>query len=638
MATLKADTSGPTAAATTTAPPRHDIPPLQPQSQSQSQTPSQAQTPNQSQARSQAQAQTQPEPQPQPRTRTRASTRTSEPSGKEYYGYLFNKDRSPTHTLNALLRAIAHYISTNIGDTNVRELNPSKLAAFYRAVGGDYDQLFLQCPHKSISYIWQALGVQHTLQPTDNDYEPPTIPALTARGFVRWESIQILLEPQEHVPFMQFAVRHWPLINPDTGKPFPVDLPAEAFPSECDPETDAWHKECARRLREEATPKDEEPPIRRSSDPRIHTTFAHVRNPQGSGTVPRRRPEMDYFQRERPVSFAHVSSTNYAGPYFSVNYSPGQRRASSGNSASSSLGGSSSSSPDRPPRRPSYSEVRRSEMEDRRPSVHLDPHRPHVPRRHSQAKHYSASPSDSGSDLPPRPSSKSRVHGPIPPPTSVRRVPVDTPAPPTIPVRPRRSEVRPDDPRRRSLPAEIRQKVTSFLSGSSDRHRSSSRETRHLPNVVPGVHFRREGSSHLSRSVSGDSYPSDESDAGVLPPRYSRRDRDRDRLRDRVMEKEHLREREREEELERSRRQERTYLRPAPRRASSHTDADRRSRDYAWERRERGRDADYDRDGRRVVTADERESRDRRRYKDRDQSPIVTGVSGRRYPSEHAWK
>ncbi|KAI2630218.1 hypothetical protein GGS26DRAFT_102856 [Hypomontagnella submonticulosa] len=632
MATLKADTSGPTATATATtgASPRHDIPPHQPQSQPQSQSQSQAQ----------AQAQAQPEPQPQSRTRTRASTRTSEPNAKEYYGYLFNKDRSPTHTLNALLRAIAHYISTNLGDTNVRELNPSKLAAFYREVGGDYDQLFLQCPHKSISYIWQALGVQHTLQPTDNDYEPPSIPALTARGFVRWESIQILLEPQEHVPFMQFAVRNWPLVNPDTGKPFPVDLPAEAFPSECDPETDAWHKECARRLREEATPKDEEPPIRRSSDPRVHTTFAHVRNPQGSAPAPRRRPEMDYFQRERPVSFAHVSSTNYAGPYISVNYSPGQRRASSGNSGSSSLGRSSSSSPDRPPRRPSYSDVRRSEMEDRHPSVHLDPHRPHVPRRHSQTKHYSASPSDSGSDLPPRPNSKARVHGPAPPPISVRRMPVETPVPSTIPVRPRRSEARPDDPRRRSLPAEIRQKVTSFLSGSSDRHRSSSRETRHPPNVVPSVRFRREGSSHLSRSASGgDSYPSDESDAGVLPPRYpSRRDRDRDRLRDRVMEKEHLRERERDEEFERSRRQERAYIRPVPRRASSHTDADRRSRDYTWERRERDRDIDYDRDGRRVMTADERESRDRRRYTDRGQNPSVTGVGGRRYPGEPSWK
>ncbi|KAI1101057.1 hypothetical protein F4804DRAFT_348006 [Jackrogersella minutella] len=613
MASVKADPSEPTAA-----PLPKDTP--HPQSRSRSHSHSQSQSQSQSQSSSQS------------------YPRSPGSSAKEYYGYLF-KDKTPTSILDALLRAIGHYISANIGDHNVLELTPKKLAAFYRAVGGDYDQLFLNCPHKSISYIWQALGVEHTLQPTDNSFEPPAIPALTLRGWVRWETIQILLEPDEHAPFLQFAVRHWALINPDTGKPFPVDLPRDAFPAQCDPETDAWHKECARRLREEATPKDEHPPTRPASDPRINSTFAHVRNPQSTGASPRRRPEMDYFQRERPVTYTHIPSSHYAAPHFSVNFGPGQRRVSSGNS-------SSSGAPDSPPRRRSHSDVRRSEMEDTRTSNHLDPRRAPPPRRHSHTRPYAASHSDSESDIPSRPHSKSRVHRPIPPPSSVRRMPVATPVAPVIPTRPRRSEVRPDDPRRRSLPAEIKQKVTSFLSGSSDRHRSNSREKRHPPPVPQSVHFRRENSSRLSRSASGESYPSDESDTEVLPRYHARRDRERDRerereriIREQVIEKERLRGRSREEEIERRSRQERSYLRPTPpRRSSSHADIERRTRDYGWDRKDRDRSSDLDRDGRRVVTADERESRDRRRYKDRGPSPAVTGVGGRRYPGEPSWK
>ncbi|KAI1464226.1 uncharacterized protein F4812DRAFT_443822 [Daldinia caldariorum] len=615
MASLKPDPNEPPAAAT--APTPNDTPHSKPQSKQQSTPQSQPNSSSQSKA---------PEPNP-----------------KEYYGYLFD-GKSPTPVLDALLRAIGQYISANIGDTNVPELNPPKLADFYRAVGGDYDQLFLGCPFKSISYIWQALGVQHTLQPTDNPFEEPSVPALTLKGFVRWEAIQILLEPQEHVPFMQYAVRNWGLVHPDTGKPFPPDLPTEAFPSECDPETDAWHKECARRLREEATPKDEHPPKQRESEPRVHTTFTHVRNPQNNTTTPRQRPEMDYFQRERPVSYAHVPRSNYAGPYFSGPIPPRQRRMSSSNSGSSSLGGSSSSSPDRPPQRPSFSEIRRSEMDDLRPSSHLDPRRPHVPHRHSQSRPYSPSPSGSDSDVPPRANSKSRMHGPIPPPPTIRRMPVATPITPPIPIRSHRSEIRPDvrsdDVRRRSLPAEIKQKVTTFLSGSSERQRSRSGEKRHATNVAPTVRFRREHPSRLSRSVSGGSYPSDESEAGI--PKYPlrrRRDRERERIRDRVIEKELLRDRSREEELERRRSRERAYLHPAElRRASSHAEIGGRNRDYTWDRRDRDRDSDYDWDGRRVVTSDERDSRDRKRYKDRRHSPIVTGVGGRRYPGETGWK
>jgi hypothetical protein len=82
---------------------------------------------------------------------------------KSYYGYLYKDDKTPTKVLEALLTAIAQYIVRlvtsftarcrvrcadetipsvqieEIGDKNDKSLTPSKLAAFYKAVGGNYD-------------------------------------------------------------------------------------------------------------------------------------------------------------------------------------------------------------------------------------------------------------------------------------------------------------------------------------------------------------------------------------------------------------------------------------------------------------------------------------------------------------------
>jgi hypothetical protein len=65
---------------------------------------------------------------------------------------------------------------------------------------------------------------------------------------VHWESIEILLGPEEHVPFIQYAVNNFDIENPDTGESFPKDLPTEAFPLTPDAEIVAWHNECAKRL------------------------------------------------------------------------------------------------------------------------------------------------------------------------------------------------------------------------------------------------------------------------------------------------------------------------------------------------------------------------------------------------------
>ncbi|CAJ2499794.1 Uu.00g026470.m01.CDS01 [Anthostomella pinea] len=568
----------------------------------------------------------QPPSQAHPHPQSQSQSQKPPVDGSTYYGYLFNGDKTPTDLLNALLRAIGQYIIDHVGDTNDKQLDAKKLSAFYHAVGGDYDSLFVKAPNKSISYIWQALGVQHTFQPTDNDFEEPCIPALTLKGFARWQSLQILLGPEEHVPYIQYAVANWILSHPETGEPFPPDLPADAFPAVCDPKIDEWHRSCAARLREAVTPREEHPPRRHSSDPRIHATFNHVRSPLAGG-VPRQRPEMDYFSRERSVPYVRVTANHFAGQPFSPRIPPEKRRLSS----------SSGSSLDDVPRRRSFSDLHspqpKIDEKDMRSSAHHDPRRPPNLRRHSHPRPQSASSSESGTDndVPSRPTFKTGPHGPAPPPSSSFRR-VAGPPPPAASAfssRARRNDIRADDPRRMSLPAGIKHKLTSMFPGSSDRHRSSSHETPTVPPIHP-VRFRKEALPHsrLNRSQSGDSFVDEESDPQPTSPRYTSRNN-----RERMVEKEREREREIEEERERRSRKEREYLRPPmSRRTSSHNDGERRA---GWEARDRERNRDWDRDdGRRAWTSDENQRRDRRRYNDRGPDHAETGVSGRRYPRQ----
>ncbi|TQS32442.1 hypothetical protein Golomagni_07240, partial [Golovinomyces magnicellulatus] len=234
-----------------------------------------------------------------------SSSSDATPGSAVQYEYMFEDNKRPTKQLDALLRSIARYIALEIGDRHDLQLTPKKLAAFYKAVGGDYDSIFTDMPDSSISYIWQVTGCQHTLQPTEDDFAPPTVPALTPRGFCRWESVEILLGPEEHVPFMQYAVKNWDLRHPETGECFPVDLPADVFPRKPDERTDLWHRACGERLQREAAREKRSSSRQRdsdSSDPR----FAHFYPPNAStGNTPQHRKrssETDYFGR-----FANVN-------------------------------------------------------------------------------------------------------------------------------------------------------------------------------------------------------------------------------------------------------------------------------------------------------------------------------------------
>ena len=69
---------------------------------------------------------------------------------------------------------------------------------------------------------------------------------------MRWQTVQLLLEPEEHVPFLQEAVKRFDLINPADGAPFPSILPKEVLPSQPDLDMIEWHDNVSQKLMLEA--------------------------------------------------------------------------------------------------------------------------------------------------------------------------------------------------------------------------------------------------------------------------------------------------------------------------------------------------------------------------------------------------
>lgn len=193
---------------------------------------------------------------------------------EEFWGYLIKDDKSPSPVFEQLLLGIANYIvrseydnphmraqiadlaavrqNRQIAPWDTTCLTPAKVAAFYRLVGGDYDALFLDTPHPSLSFIYQSLGCYHTLQPQPDPFTAPTVPALTPQGFVRWQTVQLLLEPEEHVPLLQTAVKRFDISNPVDGSAFPSWLPRDALPSKPDRDMLQWHETVSQKLMLEA--------------------------------------------------------------------------------------------------------------------------------------------------------------------------------------------------------------------------------------------------------------------------------------------------------------------------------------------------------------------------------------------------
>ena len=601
-------------------------------------------------------------------------------------------------------------------------LSPIKLAAFYKAVGGNYDckrsyqpdrypppktpnsylsrvsypkllpprkanhhlislhiALFVDMPPQSISYIWQATGCQHTLQPREgDDFAPPSIPALTAKGFVRWESIEILLGPVEHVPFMQFAVKHWDLRNPDDGTPFPPDLPATVFPSQPDRQIDEWHKQCAVKLRSKSAARDEYGSSAGDSGSKDEKSFpgvAHVRvSPAAAAAAA--ASSRAYF--ERPLGVRHVRPAGYTGSHGAYHDRERDRERDRGRDRDRDRDRRPDRDPEarnRYPQRPDSSSDEKTARRRRSfsdypsppaeiPTVtqsmhgipgvtHLNAPRPPPVRRHSQPRHVS-SPSDSDEPVSPRSKRRSHHIPNDPPPASVRRVfgPEHTsggrgssamPQPAMASVAPTslgeagRRPSRDNDSRRRSFVNQIdniKEKISNIYSGGNERPRSGSRgekddlykrraDSKYSKENLPG--------SHLSRSWSN------EADSEDTNPEEREKLRRRRLERDREQDRERNRDRDRDRERIKPRSSERLRDREPDDRKDRDRDRDRdRERD-----RDRGRDSHRTRVPRDKGSDDDDVSprtrpRDRDRDRDRgDRSPYLSRPDGYRRPSSH---
>src|ERR1700761_8418151 len=144
--------------------------------------------------------------------------------------------------------------STNFNPNDHSDLTTAQLATFYKAVGGDYDGLFLETPSQEVAFIYQSLGCLHSIQPgpANDGFAAPSIPSLKPKGFITWQTIQLLLAPQEHVPFLQRTLKEFDIIDPETGSPFPKILPADCFPEQPDEEMVKWYQHASGRLQREA--------------------------------------------------------------------------------------------------------------------------------------------------------------------------------------------------------------------------------------------------------------------------------------------------------------------------------------------------------------------------------------------------
>ncbi|KAJ5698109.1 hypothetical protein N7462_000114 [Penicillium macrosclerotiorum] len=214
----------------------------------------------------------------------RASPSPAMPSTASHWGSLINPDKSPAPLLEQLCLGIAAQLMPSFDSNPTTDLTPDRLAAFYKKVGGNYDPLFLDTKCQSLSFIYQSLGCFHSLQPSKNPYEPPSIPSLCPNGFVRWQTIQLLMDPDEHWRYLQNAVSQWDIVDAK-GDIFPKDIPRDAFPSEPDPEMLQWHEGVSRRLEHDYVKRN----VQRSSPPSAGSYHYHF---SGKDPLP---DEEDYF-------------------------------------------------------------------------------------------------------------------------------------------------------------------------------------------------------------------------------------------------------------------------------------------------------------------------------------------------------
>lgn len=155
--------------------------------------------------------------------------------------YFVKRDKSASELFDELCRGIAQVIRRLEPFSNYSDLSPNQLSNFYRSCGGNYDELFKNTGEHGLSWIYRTLGCYHSLRPTRNPFESPSIPCLTEDGYVRWQTLQLLLCPQEHSVLIQKAVELYDVPR-KAGGFFPKTIPNECFPQKPDVDMEKWHR------------------------------------------------------------------------------------------------------------------------------------------------------------------------------------------------------------------------------------------------------------------------------------------------------------------------------------------------------------------------------------------------------------
>ncbi|KAK4626904.1 hypothetical protein CLAFUW4_04043 [Fulvia fulva] len=226
----------------------------------------------------------------------------------EYWGYLFKPDKTGTDKLKSLLRGLKDAMNAKYEPSDQPDLTPSQLASFYRDLHGNYDQLFLGTPNESIAFIYKSLGCLHSLQPPAythaSAFTDPTVPALKTEGWIMWQTIQLLLGPEEHAAFLREAVQIFDVKDHDTGEAFPKILPRQCFPLEPDKHMVAWYEGVSERLRREAEDEEKHKQIEVEHEPEVRRLHSREQPPRREGevfsdeegSVDSRGPALAYFR------------------------------------------------------------------------------------------------------------------------------------------------------------------------------------------------------------------------------------------------------------------------------------------------------------------------------------------------------
>jgi hypothetical protein len=118
----------------------------------------------------------------------------------------------------------------------------------------------------------------------------------------------LLLDPEEHVPYIQNAVKIFALRDPETGELFPKEIPAEAFPRYPDQETEKWHDEAFAQKNAEKKKKEAEEKVK------THTVVTDVpiveSEEEDWGYRPRRRHRHRRTTYEEPVVYSRSAPGN----------------------------------------------------------------------------------------------------------------------------------------------------------------------------------------------------------------------------------------------------------------------------------------------------------------------------------------